>query len=43
MVSEISKSRFYGGIHYMNTLNLSVEYGKQVGQNIITSINFLKK
>ena len=43
MVSEISKSRFYGGIHYMNTLNLSVEYGKQVGQNIITNINFLKK
>ena len=42
MVSEISKSRFYGGIHYMNTLNLSVDYGKLIGQNITTNIKFLK-
>ncbi len=42
MVSEISISRFYGGIHYMNTLNLSVDYGKKIGQNIISNLIFLK-
>lgn len=40
MVEEISKSRFYGGIHFMNTLNQSVDYGKKIGQNTISNINF---
>ena len=43
MIEEISKSRFYGGIHFMNTLNQSVEYGKKIGQNTISTINFISK
>lgn len=39
---EISVSRFYGGIHFMSTLNLSLQYGKELGQNTIKNIQFTK-
>ncbi len=42
MVNEISISRFYGGIHFMNTLNLSVNYGSYLGKNSIHQLHFKK-
>ncbi len=33
MAEEISISRFYGGIHFSNTLKVSLAYGKKIGIN----------
>lgn len=42
LVQEISLSRYYGGIHFMNTLNLSLRYGKDIGLNTIKNLQFKK-
>ncbi len=38
MAEEMSLSRFYGGIHYMNTLDVSLEYGRKIGMNTVMNI-----
>jgi hypothetical protein len=35
MSEEMSISRFYGGIHYMSTLKVSLMYGRKIGINSI--------
>lgn len=36
MTAEMSISRFYGGIHYPYTLNVSYEYGSKLGANCVS-------
>ncbi len=43
MSEQMSISRFYGGIHYENTLRVSLIYGRKIGSNTIQSIQFLKQ
>lgn len=38
MSEEISVSRFYGGIHFMKTLDESLKYGRKIGISVATSI-----
>lgn len=38
MTTEMSLSRFYGGIHYQYTLNVSYEYGSKLGANCIANL-----
>lgn len=38
MTTEMSLSRFYGGIHYQYTLNVSYDYGSKMGENCISKI-----
>lgn len=38
MANEMSISRFYGGIHYLNTLNESLKHGRLIGENLLQSI-----
>lgn len=40
MSEEMSMSRFYGGIHYLNTLRVSLEYGRKIGLNTLKSVTF---
>lgn len=40
MSEEMSLSRYYGGIHYDNTLRVSLQYGRKIGQNTLKSIRF---
>jgi hypothetical protein len=40
--NEISDSRFYGGLHYRETLAKSTVQGAKVAQNILGTIKFLK-
>lgn len=42
MAEEISISRFYGGIHFRNTLSVSLQYGRKIGDNCINSLQFFK-
>ena len=35
--NEASKSRLYGGIHYMPTIEASIEQGRKVTANIFTA------
>ena len=43
MMSDISLSRFYGGLHYIPTLDKSEAQGAKVAQNILNTIKFLKE
>jgi len=38
MAEEMSISRFFGGIHYLHTLTISLEYGRRIGKNTLSSI-----
>jgi tetratricopeptide (TPR) repeat protein len=38
MAEEISISRYYGGIHFRETLNISLDYGRRLGRYITNSI-----
>jgi hypothetical protein len=40
MGEEMSLSRFYGGIHYLNTLDVSLEYGRRIGRNTASTLVF---
>lgn len=42
MSEEMSMSRFYGGIHYDNTLRVSLIYGRKIGKNTIQNLKFNK-
>lgn len=42
MAEEISLSRFYGGIHFLYTLDTSLEYGRKIGLNTVALLNFEK-
>ena len=42
MAEEMSISRFYGGIHFQNTLKFSLEYGRRIGLNTIQTLKFRK-
>lgn len=42
MSEEMSLSRFYAGIHFLNTLKISLEYGRKIGINTISSLSFRK-
>lgn len=42
MAEEISMSRFYGGIHFKNTLVVSLKFGSKIGDNSIQSLQFVK-
>ncbi len=37
---EVSISRFYGGIHFLETLNRSLEYGRKIGRHVVGEIKF---
>lgn len=41
MAQEISDSRFYGGIHFKNTLDVSLALGKKTGENAL-QLQFLQ-
>ena len=43
MMNDISLSRFYGGLHYIETLDKSEEQGAKVAQNILSTVKFLKE
>ena len=38
MGEEISISRYYGGIHFLETLNISLDYGRRLGRYVNQSI-----
>jgi hypothetical protein len=38
LMYEISLSRFYGGIHFRPTLDLSLDYGKRIGRIVLEKI-----
>ncbi|MDB3907860.1 phosphatidic acid phosphatase, partial [Crocinitomicaceae bacterium] len=38
MSEEISISRFYGGIHFLRTLNESLTYGRKIGEFVATEL-----
>lgn len=38
MCFEMSLSRYYGGIHYLKTLNLSRDFGRKFGKNTINEL-----
>jgi hypothetical protein len=40
LAEEMSISRFYGGIHYKKTLEISLNYGQLIGRNSIKNLNF---
>lgn len=40
MAAEISLSRFYGGIHFKKTLDISLDYGKKTGLHCIKTLQF---
>ncbi len=42
MAEEISISRYYGGIHFLNTLQVSLAYGRKMGNHIIENIQLQK-
>ena len=42
MGKEMSDSRVYGGLHYQATCDKSRLQGKKVGQNILSTVKFLK-
>jgi hypothetical protein len=42
MGKEMSDSRIYGGLHYQATCDKSRLQGKKVGQNILSTVKFLK-
>ena len=42
MMNDISASRFYGGLHYTETLDKSEAQGAKVAQNILSTVKFLK-
>lgn len=39
---EISMSRYYGGIHFLTTLNTSLAFGKSLGYFVVTSLKCRK-
>ena len=43
MGTDMSDSRFYGGLHYKETCAKSLVQGKKVAQNILNTIKFLKE
>jgi membrane-associated phospholipid phosphatase len=40
---DIANSRIYGGIHYRLTCERSIEQGKKVAENILSTVKFLKE
>jgi hypothetical protein len=42
MVTEIAMSRLYGGIHNRISCEKGIQMGKTIGQNVNTSLHFLK-
>ena len=42
MAEEMSMSRYYGGIHFLKTLQISLKYGQKIGLNTINQIQFIK-
>jgi len=42
LAEEISISRFYGGIHFFKTLQISLDYGQRIGKFVATEINCRK-
>ena len=42
MSEEISISRYYGGIHFLYTLNTSLVYGRKIGVNTVSQLKFDK-
>ncbi len=42
MSEEISISRFYGGIHFQKTLDLSLKYGRKIGQYVAKTVECKK-
>lgn len=42
MSQEMSISRFYGGIHFLHTLNLSLYYGGKIGENTLLELSCVK-
>lgn len=38
MSEEISISRFYGGIHFRRTLDMSLDYGRKIGQYVTKTV-----
>jgi len=39
---DAGNSRFYGGIHYQPSIDIGLEQGRKVAQNIISKLKFLK-
>lgn len=39
---EISISRFYGGIHFMTTLNTSLDFGQKIGNYVVNELKCRK-
>ena len=42
MGEEASISRYYGGIHFKKTLDISLFYGKEMGKYVINHLKFDK-
>ena len=42
MSEDISSSRFYGGIHFLYTLDTSLAYGRKIGLNTVAMLKFEK-
>lgn len=42
MAEEISISRFYGGIHFRKTLDMSLSYGRKIGRYVSTTLKCRK-
>ncbi len=40
---DAGNSRFYGGIHYQPSIDIGLEQGRKVAQNIISMLKFLKE
>jgi hypothetical protein len=43
MGQDMTNSRFWGGLHYKATYEKSEVQGKKVGENILSTIKFLKE
>lgn len=39
MAQEMSNSRYFGGIHFMNTLKVSLRYGRKIGKSTIQELD----
>jgi hypothetical protein len=38
LMKEISNSRLYGGIHFRETLDNSLEFGRKIGINVLEKL-----
>ena len=37
---DAGNSRFYGGIHYLPSINIGLTQGRTVGENVVRSLGF---